>query len=75
MDFRLSVGPVVAAEGVAGSWVIRAEAILLAVALWVGILEELVLRAGGGEVAWECVQVGRLHATGPSCSRARNCPY
>ena len=39
----------------------RAETVLLAVAVRVGILEELVLRAASveeGEVAQECVQVG-----------------
>ena len=81
MDWRRIadlVGPVAAAVGVVGWWVGLAEAVPLAVAVQVGILEELVLRATSveeGEVAWECVQVGQLDAIEPGCGGVRNCPY
>lgn len=68
----------VAAVGVVRWWVGLAEAVSLAVAVRVGILEELVLRAASveeGEVVRECVQVGQLDAIEPSCGRVRNCPY
>ena len=60
-----------AAVGVVGWWVGLAEAVSLAVAVWMGILEELVLRAASveeGEVARERAQVGQLDAIEPGWS-------
>ena len=59
-------------------WVGLAEVVPLAVAVRVGILEELVLRATSveeGEVAWECVQVGQVDAIESGCSGVWNCRY
>ena len=67
-----------AAVGVMGWWVGLAEAVSLAVAERVGILEEQVLRAASveeGEVARERLQVGQLDAIEPGCSGVWNCPY
>lgn len=61
-----------------GCWVGLAEAVSLAVAVQVGILEELVLRPASveeGEVVRECVQVGQLDAIEPGCGGVQNCPY
>ena len=64
-------------EWVVGWWVIRSEAVLLAVAVQACVLELLVLRAAsveGVEVAWKCVPAERLDTTGPGCGGAQNCP-
>ena len=61
-----------------GWWVGLAEVVSLAVAVRVGILEELVLRAVSveeGEVARKCVQAGQLDAIELGCGGVRNCPY
>ena len=67
-----------AAVGVVRWWVSLAEAVPLAVAVRVGILEEMVLRAASveeGEVALECVQVGQLDAIEPGCGGVWNCLF
>ena len=67
-----------AAVGVVGWWVGLAEVVSLAVAVRVGIRQELVLRAASveeGEVARERVQVGQLDAIELGCGGVRNCPY
>ena len=68
-----SVGPVVAAEGLMGWWVGRTEAISLADAVWVGVLEELVLRTAciSGRGPWGCMGVCSGWAAGRNWARSR----